>query len=201
MNHPFKHFLLITHHRHLVIYNAFHMGIGWHSLRHDLSKIEPTEFLTSSKFYQGDVSPVYAERLAHNYYSIIAKHHTGRNKHHWEYWCDYFVGNMVIKTMPLKYALEYCADVISASKTYQRNNFKQSDPYNYVYEKSSHYFMTKASKEFILWCLKQYELYGFKGLKIKKTTEKYREITSTCPDVEMYKINLTEKNFKPGQHD
>ena len=48
------------------------------------------------------MSPVFEERKTHNYFSEIVKHHVGRNKHHWEYWCDTFIGNMVIKTMVIQ---------------------------------------------------------------------------------------------------
>ena len=83
MAHPFKHLKLIIKHRHRVIANASHMGIFFHALRHDLSKFSHIEFHTSSKYYIGDHSPVYEERLANDYFSTICQHHTRRNKHHW----------------------------------------------------------------------------------------------------------------------
>jgi len=201
MGHPFKHLHLVLHHRHLVIKNGFHLGIGFHCLKHDLSKFEPTEFLLSSKYYQGNMSPVFEERKTHNYFSEIVKHHVGRNKHHWEYWCDTFIGNMVIKTMPYKYALEYVADVLSASKTYNPKTFTSASPYNYLIGKIDRYYMTKATKEFLLWCFMQYRDFGFKGLKKKDTYQKYLEITKRLPMVEIYKINLSEANIVPGEHD
>jgi hypothetical protein len=201
MAHPFKHLRVVLHHRHLVIYNGFHLGIGFHCLKHDLSKFSKTEFGLSSKFFQGTMSPVFAERKAHGYYSEIAKHHTGRNMHHWEYWCDLFIGNLVIKTMPYKYALEYIADVLSASKTYDPKGFTSASGYDYVSKKIDRYYMTKATKEFILWCLLQYKNYGFKGLKKKDTYKKYQEITAKYPNVEIYKINLGPSEIKEGEHD
>ena len=60
--HLFKHFVLITKHRHRVIKNASHMGIFWHSLGHDLSKYGCLEFFTSAKYYAGDHSPVIYRR-------------------------------------------------------------------------------------------------------------------------------------------
>ena len=89
MSHPWKHFRLITSHRHLVIKNAFHMGIFWHALKHDLSKYSYTEFHTSAKYYVGNHSPVFEERIHNQYFSRICQHHTRRNPHHWEYWCMY----------------------------------------------------------------------------------------------------------------
>lgn len=201
MGNPIKHFNLVIHHRHLVIRNGFRMGIGWHCLRHDLSKFSKEEFGLSQAFYQGNSSPVYEERLAHNYYSMIAKHHTGRNKHHWEYWVDIFRGNLVTKTMPYIYALEYIADVLSASKTYNPKSFNNASAYNYVLAKIDHYYMTAASKEFIIWCLLRYKTFGFKGLKKAETKSKYQEIIKHHPDVEIYKINLSAPEIVPGEHD
>jgi len=201
MSHPFKHLKTVNKHRYLVFLNGCHLGIGFHCLFHDLSKFSPTEFNKSSKYYQGVMSPVYAERLSNGYFSEICKHHTGRNKHHWEYWCDFFIGNLVIKTMPYKYALEYVADVLSASKTYNPKGFTRGSGYEYVSSKLNYYFMTKATKEFILWCLKTYEDYDFKGLKPKVTKKKYKAICALYPNTEVYKINLTEAIIKTGQHD
>ena len=201
MSHQFRHLRTVLHHRHLVIYNGFHLGIGFHCLKHDMSKFSRIEFGLSSKFFQGTMSPVFAERKAHGYYSEIAKHHTGRNMHHWEYWCDLFIGNLVIKTMPYKYALEYVADVLSASKTYNPKTFTQASGYDYVSSKIDRYYMTKATKEFIMWCLLRYKDLGFKGLKKKDTKIKYLEIISKLPEVEIYKINLSDSQIIDGEHD
>jgi len=201
MSHPFKHLRVVLHHRHLVFINGAKLGIGFHCMFHDFSKFTPTEFNKSSKYYQGYMSPVFAERKDNGYFSEIARHHTGRNRHHWEYWCDYFIGHMVIKTMPYKYALEYIADVLSASKTYNPKKFTRSSGYDYVKSKIDRYYMTKATKEFILWCLLTYKNEGFKGLKKKITKAKYLEISKKYPEVEIYKINLSSPEIVKGQHD
>ena len=192
MFHPFKHLKVVTKHRFLVFINGCHLGIGFHCLLHDLSKFSPSEFIVSSKYYLGYESPVFNERLHNGYYSTICKHHTARNKHHWEYYVDFYKGNMVIKTMPYKYALEYVADVISASKTYNPKNFNRSKPYDYLINKLPYYYMTKATQEFLLWCFLTYKNVGFNGLKKKITNQKYKEITSKYSKTEIYKINLTK---------
>ena len=197
MAHPFKHFALISKHRHRVIRNASHLGIFFHALKHDLSKYTPIEFNISSKYYEGHHSPVYEERLSNNYFSKVCQHHTKRNAHHWEYWTDFFNGRILAKQMPYKYALEYVADVLSASYTYNPKSFKADTAYNYFNNKKDHYFMNSASKEFILWCLKQYSLSGFKNLKKKDTKAKYEEISAKYPEVEMFDTSLDVLSLPP----
>lgn len=191
MAHPFKHFILISKHRHRVIRNAAHLGIFFHALKHDLTKYGPTEFITSSKYYEGHHSPVFEERLSNNYFSKVCQHHTKRNAHHWEYWTDFFNGRILAKRMPYKYALEYVADVLSASYTYNPTKFNKDTAYNYFTNKKDHYFMNNASKEFITYCLKQYSIDGFKNLKKKNTKKIYEEIAKKYPEVEMINTSLS----------
>ncbi len=190
MSHPFKHFILITKHRHRVIKNASHMGIFFHALKHDLTKYGFTEFFTSSKYYIGDHSPVYEERLSNNYFSKVCQHHTKRNKHHWEYWTDFFAGRILAKRMPWKYAVEYVCDVISASYTYNPKEFKKENPYNYFIKKKDHYFMNEGTKAFIEYCLKEYALNGWKNLKKKNTQKVYQEISKCYKEVDIIETPL-----------
>ena len=184
MSHPFKHFVLITKHRHRVIANASHCGIFWHSLKHDLSKYGPKEFWTSAKYYAGDFSPIVNERKANGFFSSVCQHHSKRNPHHWEYWCDWFKGNIVMRTMPWKYATEYVCDMLSASKIYNKKNFKAETPYLYFLDRSPYFHMTQATREYIRWCLERYKDLGFKGLKKKDTKAKYAELRSLYPEFE-----------------
>lgn len=62
MGHPIKHFLTITHHRHLVMYYCFKVGIGFQGLFHDWSKYSFTEFYNGAKYYTGTASPNDQER-------------------------------------------------------------------------------------------------------------------------------------------
>jgi hypothetical protein len=184
-SHPFKHLVTITKHRHQVIRNAYHMGIFWHALKHDLSKLSYVEFHNSAKYYVGSSSPVYAQRMANHYYSSICQHHTRRNPHHWEYWTDFFAGRIVIKTMPYKYATEYVCDMLAASKTYDPKHFKRESALLYFRDKCHHFYMTEATREYIDWCLAQYAEKGWAGVKRKLTKAKYAEITARLPDVEL----------------
>lgn len=189
----FKHFILITKHRHQVIRNAAKLGIFFQSLKHDLSKYSYLEFKESYKRFKGTSSPVYEQRKENNNYSTIAVHHTNKNKHHWEYYVDFFKGRIILKNIPYTYCLEYCADTLAASKTYDKKNFSGQVVYDYFQSRVENYCMTKATKEFISWVLLTYAKEGFKGLKKKITKEKYLEITSKYPEVEEYKINLKEE--------
>lgn len=183
---PFKHLRTILKHRHGVIRNGAHLGIFWHCLGHDLSKFSHVEFHNSAINYVGTSSPVFEQRKHNGYVSTICLHHTGRNKHHWEYWSDFFKGYIVSKTMSYKYSLEYVADMLSASKTYDPKGFKPDSTLKYFQARKDHYYCTTATKEFIEWCLRQYAESGWKNLKKKNTKAKYQEITSKYPDTEVF---------------
>ena len=186
MSHPFKHLRVILKHRHQVIRNGWHLGIFWHCLKHDLSKFGRTEFKVGSTYYVGTHSPIYEERLRNGYYSTACQHHTRRNKHHWEYWTDFFKGRIIAKNMPYKYALEYVADTLSASKTYDPKNFKGSTTLEYFNRNSEHYYLTDATEEFIRYCLTEYAENGWKNLKKKNTKKVYKEIEAKYPKTKIF---------------
>ena len=87
---PLAHFKTITHHRHLVCRYCFRLGLYRQGLLHDLSKYAPCEFWRGAKYYQGYRSPNDAERKQ-NGVSLAWLHHKGRNRHHFEYWIDYYI--------------------------------------------------------------------------------------------------------------
>lgn len=186
MSHPFKHLRVILKHRHQVIRNGWHLGIFWHCLGHDLSKFGRTEFKVGSAYYVGTHSPIYEERLRNGYYSTACQHHTRRNKHHWEYWTDFFKGRIIAKNMPYKYALEYVADTLSASKTYDPKNFKGSTTLEYFNRNSEHYYLTDTTEEFIRYCLTEYAENGWKNLKKKNTKKVYKEIEAKYPKTKVF---------------
>lgn len=186
MAHSFKHLRLITKHRHQVIKNAFHCGIFWHALKHDLSKYSRVEFRTSAKYYAGNHSPVDEERKANSLWSNVCQHHTKHNGHHWEYWTDFYCGKILAKTMPWKYATELICDMLAASKCYSPKTFGPSTALDYFLSRKNHYYMTSATKEYVEWGLTRYRDLGWKGLKKKDTKAKYAEITSRLPLIEVF---------------
>ncbi|MDO5125081.1 MAG: DUF5662 family protein [Ruminococcus sp.] len=127
-----EHFKTITKHRHMVIRHCAKAGILWQGLFHDLSKYSPTEFLTGVKFYLGDRSPNEGERSNHGY-SVAWMHHKGRNKHHFEYWTDYDTVTKIMSPvkMPMRYVKEMFCDRVAASKTYNGENYTDSQPLEY----------------------------------------------------------------------
>lgn len=132
-----KHFCTVGRHKYLVMKGCFKVGLYRQGLFHDLSKYSPSEFFVGCKYYQGDRSPNNAEREALGY-SAAWLHHKGRNKHHSEYWLDYGMGGergIVGMKMPVKYVVEMFIDRIAASKTYQKENYKDDAPLRY-YERS-----------------------------------------------------------------
>ena len=172
----FKHFFLVTRHRYHVFVNGCRCGIGFHCLFHDLSKFHPTEFFRSVKNYTGTYSPVYAERLKDPYFSKICQHHTKRNKHHWEYWTDFFRGYIVVKAMPWKYATEYVCDMLSASFCYDPKHFDGQTTYRYFEARQDRYYLAPLTREYVRYCLKSFAESGFAGLKKKDTKAAYAEL-------------------------
>ena len=139
-----EHFQTITYHRRLVRQGCFRVGLYWQGLTHDLSKYSLTEFLVGAKYFQGDCSPNNAEKEEKGYSSSWL-HHKGRNKHHFEYWIDYDVdGSRTVLAgmkMPVKYVAEMFCDRIAASRIYNKEKYKDSDPLDYYIKGLGHYIM------------------------------------------------------------
>lgn len=193
----FKHLWVVIKHKYNVLNFASKLGIFWTGLVHDLTKFSPTEFGRSVKYFDGRRSPTIVERKEHDNFSYICVAHTGRNKHHWQYWVDYTRDDIVVNRMPFVNSLEYVADVLSASKVYNPKEFNYMVAYNYFKEHSKTYLQHPATKEFILWCIKEINDYGFKAVKKKVTKIKYLEIASKYPNTIIVPItNIGMENFK-----
>ena len=150
--HPWLHFRTITRHKLLVMKYCFRIGLYKQGLLHDLSKSSPTEFLVGCKYYQGTRSPNNAEREATGV-SMSWLHHKGRNRHHFEYWIDYDVdGNSTILAgmkMPVKYVAEMFCDRVAASRIYNKDKYKDSDPLDYYIKGLGHYIMHPETDELL----------------------------------------------------
>lgn len=146
-----RHLKTITHHKKLVMEHCFKVGLYYQGLTHDLSKYSPAEFLAGARFFQGDRSPNDAERKAKGY-SAAWLHHKGRNKHHLEYWIDYSPegGHQLAGIrMPKRYVVEMFCDRVAASKTYRKELYTNSDPYEY-YEKSKQAYLMHPESQALL---------------------------------------------------
>ena len=178
----FKHLWVVIKHKHNVTKYASKLGIFWTGLFHDMTKFTPTEFGLSVKYFHGKKSPTIIERADNDNFSYLCVAHTGRNKHHWQYWVDYTNHDIIVNRIPYKRSLEYVADVLSASRVYNPKNFTPNVAYEYFYNHSRFYMMHPATKEFILWCIKEANDNGFKVMKRKHTLAKYDEIKSKYPN-------------------
>ena len=129
---PWKHFVTITRHRHIVMAGCFRVGLYWQGLAHDLSKYSPTEFWNGAKYYQGTRSPNAREREEKGY-SEAWMHHKGRNRHHFEYWTDMVQGSReyVPVPMPRRYVVEQIMDRRAACIVYQGKNYTPRSPITY----------------------------------------------------------------------
>ncbi len=136
-----RHLRTITKHRQLVFQHCRRCGLFWQGLVHDLSKYSPAEFWVGARYYQGDRSPNDAERQATGA-STSWMHHKGRNKHHYEYWTDYNMGEKEPKycavPMPNKYIIEMFCDRIAACRVYQGDRYTDASPYAYYQKSKGH---------------------------------------------------------------
>lgn len=126
-----KHFKIITKHKYYVYKACKLCGITWRGITHDLSKYSPREFLSSAKYFQGDRSPIDAEKVKIGY-SLAWLHHKGRNRHHWQYWIDFTTeGKPYAIKMPYKDVVELVCDWIGAGKAYMNKEWTNKSPLDY----------------------------------------------------------------------
>ncbi|MCL1829321.1 MAG: DUF5662 family protein [Oscillospiraceae bacterium] len=117
------HFKTILKHKWYVFIECCKMGIPLRGLTHDLSKFSPAEFIPSARYFQGNRSPIEAERETVGY-SRAWLNHKSKNKHHWQYWLDNggTDKNGAVKwtpvPMPDKYIKEMYCDMVGAAKAY-----------------------------------------------------------------------------------
>ena len=147
------HLHTVNSHRRLVRKYCFKLGLYRQGMMHDLSKYSPSEFMPGVKYYQdGHRSPNNAQREDEGV-SKAWLHHKGRNKHHFEYWIDYDVdGNSTILAgmkMPVKYVAEMFCDRVAASRIYNKDKYKDSDPLDYYIKGLGHYIMHPETDELL----------------------------------------------------
>ena len=112
--------------------------------------------------YPADELEEYAERRE-NGVSLAWLHHKGRNRHHFEYWIDYCIGDdgkvyMGGCKMPLKYVAEMFCDRIAACKVYQGEKYTDASAYDYYARSRGHIMIhpeTGAQIEKMLLVLKE----------------------------------------------
>lgn len=126
-----KHLKTICKHKAIVFHECKACGIAWQGVKHDLSKFGLTEFIPSAKYFEGDKSPIDAEKVEKGY-SVAWLHHKGHNKHHWEWWTDFDSdGNIIANKIPANYVIEMICDWIGAGMVYSKEKWTQAEPLNY----------------------------------------------------------------------
>ncbi len=174
----FKHLHTITKHRHKVIKHCAKAGIFFQGLFHDISKLSPTEFIPSVRYYQGTRSPNERERELFGY-SKAWMHHKGRNKHHFEYWVDLNPATKLYEPvpMPMRYLKEMFCDRVAASKIYQGKNYKNSHPLEYFTRGGARKKMNSHTadvlEEWLTILAEQGEAAAFRHIKKIKNNFKY----------------------------
>ncbi len=127
------HLKTVLTHRGKVFVLCCKLGMPITGLRHDLSKLSPSELIPGVRYYAGGRrSPNEVERQEHGYSSAWL-HHKGRNRHHFEYWTDYDPVRRVVAPvkMPLGCVAELLCDRIAASKTYRKKEYTEAHPLEY----------------------------------------------------------------------
>ena len=157
------HLSTINHHKMEVMRLCFKVGLYKQGLMHDLSKYSPKEFISGVVFYTGDKSPNTTERRVTGK-SEAWLHHKGRNKHHLEYWVDYSVDRNCVELvgmrMPEKYVVEMFCDRVAACKTYYKENYNDSMPFEYFNKNRKHYMMHPETMELLGKMLIMLKRYG-----------------------------------------
>jgi hypothetical protein len=143
-----KHFIVITKHKYFVMIECFKRGLYWQGIVHDLSKYSIMEFVQSARYFQGNRSPI-SKIKAELGCSTAWLHHKGRNKHHWEYWTDFFNGAIKPCKVPEKYLVEMACDMIGASKAYLKTEYDSKEPLAYFNKNSKNWCMLEEDKKYI----------------------------------------------------
>lgn len=147
------HFTTITRHKLKVTALCFKMGLIKQGLLHDLSKYSWIEFNSGVKYFQGNRSPIDAEKIDKGY-SMGWLHHKGRNPHHWEYWIDRTRGELTILEMPLNYLKESVCDRVAACMIYQKEQYTDSSAYEYFLKTTDRIYMNPKNAEKLEYYLK-----------------------------------------------
>lgn len=149
----FGHLKTITRHHNEVFRLCRRAGISWRGFWHDFSKLSPTEFFMSVRYYSdGSHSPTVEERKERGV-SAVWMHHKGRNRHHFEYWTDYQSGRGLVPVqMPPVFFCEMVCDRIAASKIYHKEAYTDRTALEYYEAQKHKYFIhpdTAAHLEYV----------------------------------------------------
>ena len=161
----YKHFLTVCRHKWVVFQECRACGITWQGIKHDMSKFSWTEFGPSAKYFQGNRSPIEAEKEALGY-SFAWLHHKGTNPHHWEFWTDFAEkdGHIITNKIPYNYVVEMICDWIGAGKVYMKEKWTPNSPMeHYTKMRPGRYFHPDTDELILkfLNCIKDHGLDEF----------------------------------------
>jgi len=143
-----RHFKTISKHKWYVMLACFKVGLIWQGITHDLSKYSFTEFFASAKYFQGNSSPVDAEKIK-NGYSLAWQNHKAKNKHHWHYWTDFEHGKLIVIPMPPKYLAEMLCDWVGAGKAYNKGDWTIDTFKSWYYHDKENMVLHKLTRSYI----------------------------------------------------
>lgn len=173
-----KHLKTILRHKVYVFLACVELGIVWQGIVHDLSKFSFIEFFSSAKYFQGNRSPIDAEKEDKGY-SLGWHHHKGHNNHHWEYWVDWNKGEMKPTKIPFKCCLEMLADYIGASRAYsQKKDIRAPERWWLGHKKM--YVINKQTEKLLDFLMHLYANSG--SLNLKKNLKKIKFIYENTKD-------------------
>jgi hypothetical protein len=154
---------------------CFKCHIAWQGITHDLSKYSKTEFFASAKYFQGNRSPIDAEKKATGY-SVAWQNHKGKNKHHWQYWTDFEEGKLILLRMPPKYVAEMLCDWVGAGKAYNKGSWTIDSFKSWYANNRDIYHLHQSTKAYIDMLVKhvkdEKDLYD-NWIKVSRIDENY----------------------------
>lgn len=105
----------ILKHKYHIYKGGREIGVPrWQLLKHDLSKLSPTEWGPYKRYFFGKKrgDPAHKKEWRH----AVEHSHYKKNPHHPQYWSR--------RKMPMKYKLEMMADWYSSGRTQKTHRFK-----------------------------------------------------------------------------
>lgn len=166
----FCHLHTVNKHRFLVFKLSVKAGIPIRGLLHDLSKYSWTEFSEGVKYFQGTRSPIIAckEKMG---YSKAWLHHTGINKHHFEYWYDFNTSDKT-PVIPYKYTVEMICDTIAAGIVYKGKKWSAKQQIKYFTSRNDLGYINDDIKKILIDVYNQIDKNGINKTLNKKNLKK-----------------------------
>ena len=170
----FGHLSTINEHRFLVMKHCFRVGLYKQGLTHDLSKYSFTEFGESVKYYTGTHSPI-SECRKQTGRSMAWVHHKAKNKHHAEYWIDFYPEPRPVM-IPYKYVAEMICDKLAAGIIYSGKNWTSDLELNYYMKERENNLIHEGVDKLLIDVFTQVKDNGIdKTLKRKNIKELYKK--------------------------